>query len=93
MEEIEAIINDDEKLTDITRAVFAEVDKNGNGFATRSEIWECMNVVSSEAGMDPPTENHLEDVLRALDTNRDGTINLEEFKVLIKAVLRALKDV
>jgi hypothetical protein len=31
MADIDAIINDDAKLTEITQAVFAEVDKDGSG--------------------------------------------------------------
>lgn len=93
MAEIDAIINDEQKLLDITRAVFAECDKSGDGKITRPELKEAMITVAGEAGMPEPGDHQVDEVLRALDTNRDGTLTLQEFKVLIRAVLIALKDV
>ena len=93
MAEIDAIINDDQKLLDITKAVFAECDKNGDGTITRPELKEAMITVAAEAGMPEPGDFQVDEVLRALDTNRDGTLTIDEFKVLIRAVLIALKDI
>ena len=39
-----------------------------------------------------PSDAQVDEVLKALDTDRSGTIDVNEFKVLIKEVLKALQD-
>jgi hypothetical protein len=52
-----------------------------------------MKKVAKEAGMAKPDQKACDDVMRALDTNRSNSLTLDEFKVLIRTVLIALKDV
>lgn len=92
MAEIDAIINDDEKLMEITKAVFAEVDKDGSGEIDKAELKVAMASVAQQASIEPPSDAQVDEVLKALDTDRSGTIDVNEFKVLIKEVLKALQD-
>merc|ERR1739841_56099 len=92
MAEIEAIINDDAKLTEITQAVFAEVDKDGSGEIDKAELKVAMATVAREASIEAPSDEQVDEVLKALDTDRNGLISVDEFKVLIKEVLKALSE-
>jgi Ca2+-binding EF-hand superfamily protein len=56
MGDIDAIINDDAKLTEITKAVFAEVDKDGSGEIDKKELKVAMATVAREAGIEPPSD-------------------------------------
>jgi Ca2+-binding EF-hand superfamily protein len=92
MADISEICNDDAKLTEITKAVFAEVDKDGSGEIDKAELKVAMACVAREASIDPPSDAQVDEVLKALDTDNSGTISVDEFKVLIKEVLKALAD-
>jgi Ca2+-binding EF-hand superfamily protein len=92
MADIDAILNDDAKLTEITKAVFAEVDKDGSGEIDKAELKVAMATVAREASIEVPSDAQVDEVLKALDTDRSGTVSVEEFKILIKEVLKALKD-
>jgi Ca2+-binding EF-hand superfamily protein len=92
MADIDAILNDDAKLTEITKAVFAEVDKDGSGEIDKAELKVAMATVAREASIEAPSDAQVDEVLKALDTDRSGTVSVEEFKILIKEVLKALKD-
>mgnify|MGYP000211461480 FL=1 len=89
-EEINEILNSQEKVQEIAKAAFDAVDADGSGFIDEPELKQVMTSVASDIGMDTPTDSDVADVLRELDTNRDGKISLEEFKVLIRQVLELM---
>lgn len=91
-EEIRAILADDRKLHDIAKAAFDAVDVDRSGFIDEPELRTVMCSVANDIGMDTPSDSDVRDVLRELDTNRDGRISLEEFKVLIRQVLELMAN-
>lgn len=90
MANIEDILADDAKLTEVTRAVFQAVDKDGSGQIDRKELKAAMLSVSSEAGIPLPTDDQVDEALKALDSDNSGTIDVNEFKELIRQLLQAL---
>lgn len=89
-QEIREILRDDRKLHDIAKAAFDAVDVDRSGFIDEPELRTVMCSVANDIGMDTPSDSDVRDVLRELDTNRDGRISLEEFKVLIRQVLELM---
>ena len=89
-EEIHAILRDERKLHEIAKAAFDAVDNDRSGFIDEPELKTVMCSVAGDIGMDQPSESDVREVLRELDTNGDGKISLEEFKVLIKQVLELM---
>ena len=88
--EIQAILRDDRKLHEVAKAAFDAVDADRSGFIDEPELKTVMSSVAQDIGMDQPNDSDVRDVLRELDTNRDGRISLEEFKVLIRQVLELM---
>jgi calmodulin len=91
-EEIRGILRDDRKLLEVAKAAFDAVDSDRSGFIDEPELKVVMTSVANDIGMDQPSDGDVRDVLRELDTNRDGRISLEEFKVLIKQVLELMAN-
>ena len=89
-DEIKAILRDDRKLFEVAKAAFDAVDSDHSGFIDEPELKTVMCSVANDIGMDQPSDSDVRDVLRELDTNRDGRISLEEFKVLIRQVLELM---
>jgi Ca2+-binding EF-hand superfamily protein len=90
MGDIESILADDAKLTQITTAIFNEVDEDGSGEIDRDELKLAITKLSGDAGIDPPSDFYVDEVLKTLDTDNSGTVDVNEFKVLIYEVLKTL---
>ena len=87
---IQDILDDDEKLTQVSDAVFDEVDKDKSGLIDVTELGNAMKNVATASEIPPPSDENIQTALRALDTNNDGVINKEEFKVLVIQILEVL---
>lgn len=92
MSDLQEILEDRSKLMELTKEVFNIVDKNGSGAIDKNELREALTIVARDAGLSPPTESDVEGVLKALDTNGNGTLDLVEFEALIYDVLIALSS-
>ena len=89
-QEIQAILRDERKLHETAKAAFDAVDIDRSGFIDEPELKTVMCSVAGDIGMDQPSDSDVKEVLRELDTNQDGKISLDEFKVLIKQVLELM---
>mmetsp|Transcript_5580 Transcript_5580/g.8313 ORF Transcript_5580/g.8313 Transcript_5580/m.8313 type:complete len:92 (+) Transcript_5580:58-333(+) len=91
MSTIDEILADDGKLNAVTKAVFDQVDADGSGQIDKAELKAAMNQVAQEAEIEAPSEEDVEKALKELDTDMSGTIDVNEFKELVKQLLQALK--
>jgi calmodulin len=89
-EEIQSMLDDDAKLTEVATGAFQAVDTDGSGQVDKNELKNAMTAIANDTGMDPPSDEMVQGALDALDTSGDGKVSLDEFKVLIKQVLEAL---
>ena len=87
---VKQILASEEKLNDVARAAFDSVNTNKTGEINYSELEAVMIQVSKDLGTQPPSANDVNEVIKHLDTNKDGVISFDEFKVLIKDVLNAM---
>jgi calmodulin len=46
--------------------------------------------VALDIGVEKPTKDEVEEVLKELDVNNDGKLSLDEFQVLIEQVLEMM---
>lgn len=91
MATVEEILADEEKLNAVTKAVFDQVDADGSGQIDKAELKAAMNQVAQEAEIPAPSEEDVEKALKELDTDMSGTIDVNEFKQLVKQLLQALQ--
>ena len=90
VDSIKDILNDENKLNEITKTSFDIVDIDKSGTIDEFELEKILAQISSDMGADPPTREDVKDVLKYLDTDKSGKIDFEEFKVLIKDVLESM---
>uniref|UniRef100_A0A0N4ZLA4 Calmodulin n=1 Tax=Parastrongyloides trichosuri TaxID=131310 RepID=A0A0N4ZLA4_PARTI len=72
-------IHDADALIEIT-ALFEKFDLNRNGFIERSELKSVMESMDGKV-----TDNEIDNMFLVADKNKDGKIDLDEFKELIWA--------
>ncbi|KAL3487296.1 hypothetical protein BJX62DRAFT_213748 [Aspergillus germanicus] len=66
------------------KEVFAVFDKDGTGDITATELGEVMRSLGQN-----PTDTELQDIIDELDVDRTGTIDFDEFLILMS---RKVKD-
>ena len=71
---------------EITKAVFAEIVKDRSGEIDKAELKVAMARASQQASIEPPRDAQVDEVLKALDTERivirrEKKSDVNEFKV------------
>lgn len=89
---IKDILYNEKKLNDVTRVAFDAIDTDKSGKIDTSEIKEIMERIAVEMGTDRPTKEDVEAVIKNLDQDQSGTVEFEEFKVLIKDILESMLE-
>ena len=85
--EIEQILNDPVKFKALAKAAFDTVDTDNSGFIDETELKQVMIQVSGEVGCPSPSDADVSEVMKELDADGNGKIDLQEFEVLIRQVL------
>ncbi len=90
--EISSILNSAEKLREVAKVSFDNVDTDGSGYIDISELATVMKKIASDIGSPPQSEDDIKEVFRELDTKNDDKISLDEFCVLIKQILEVMQS-
>jgi len=71
---------------EITEKIFAQFDTDKSGTLDRKELKKILDVAVEGTGQSV-TEQDINDALREIDTNNDGTVSKSEFTALIQKLL------
>lgn len=88
--DLRLILSDKQKLRNLTESAFKKVDIDQSGFVEKDELQKVMEDVAKDIGVEKPTKEDVEEVLKELDENKDGRLSLDEFQVLIEQVLEQM---
>ena len=72
--------------SDITDKIFAQFDTDKSGTLDRKELKKILDVAVEGTGQ-TVTEQDINDALREIDTNNDGSVSKSEFTALIQKLL------
>jgi Ca2+-binding EF-hand superfamily protein len=67
-------------------------DKDDSGQINSEELYSILYTISTDIGANPPSREDAKEIVVHLDTDRSGTISLNEFKTLIKDILKTMTD-
>ena len=90
VEVIKEILADEKKLNEVVKVAFDSVNSDKTGEINHSQFETVMIQVSKDLGTEPPSSEEVNEVIKHLDTNKDGFISLDEFKVLIIDILNSM---
>ena len=89
-EPYKAILADEEKINEIVKVAFENINTNKSGAIDRSQLEAVMNQVFNDLSNELPTKKDIDEVFDYLDSNKKGSLNFEDLKVLIKDILKSL---
>ncbi len=84
---IQELLKDPSKVDKICSDFFSSVDKNKNGVLEFREIKRILSKFAEDTDTAQHDDEEIRKAFNQLDTNKDGKINLDEFKNLFKIYL------
>ena len=82
-----ADITNPETFEPIARDSFNAADKNGNGTIERNELEASMIDIAKGLGLSAPSQKKIDREFKRLDVDKNGVIDFNEFKVLVKETM------
>ena len=87
-EQLQKVLEDEEKLNEIAKVAFDNVNTDHSGAINKSQLQTMMNQISNDLGFELPPENEVNDVFEYLDSKKQGSLSFDDFKVLIQDVIK-----
>src|SRR5690349_11042252 len=84
------ILNDPQQLDEVTRTIFQHFDKDHSGHLDKKELKEALIMVSNDCGTIVPDDQVISELIEALDEDGNGFLDIDEFKVLVEELLKAI---
>jgi Ca2+-binding EF-hand superfamily protein len=90
MEDLKAALNNETRFNELAQIGFDSTDTNKNGIIEVSELENAMGDIAAALGIPAPSKQEVSNVVKALDSNHDGKVDFNEFKVFVRRVFEAL---
>eukprot|EP00249_Psilotum_nudum_P004337 c17856_g2_i1 orf=85-1095(+) len=92
--QLRKVLADCQLLSDITNDIFQELDINKDGKLNKSELCSIFESRGSQWGLPSKDENNIsvqlyDEVFSILDTDNSGTLDKDEFQVLVKGIFES----
>ena len=84
------ILEDEEKINEIAKVAFDNVNTDQSGSIDKNQLESMMNQIFSDLSNELPTKKEVDEVFDYLDSNKKGSLTFDDFKVLIKDVIRSM---
>ena len=84
------ILEDEEKLNQIAKVGFDNVDTEKTGEIKKEQLESTMNQIFTDLLNELPSKKEIDEVFNYLDKNKKGVLNFEDFKVLVKDIIKGM---
>lgn len=85
---LKKLLKDDRLLHQAASQAFMEADSDKSGLIDEAELSKVLTKVCISLNCSKPTPSQVKELLKKIDHSQDGKINLEEFMVLIRMILK-----
>ena len=90
-DKIAAILKDENKINNVSRAMFEEADTDKSGKINLKEMHNLIKKISDDFGLQEPTLAQAKEVIKELDEDENGEIDSVEFRKLVLDILNSMK--
>lgn len=88
--ELQSLLKNEHKFNKFTTTAFQMADTDNSGLINSEELYNILYTISTDIGANPPSKEDAKEIVVHLDTDRSGKISLDEFKTLIKDILKTM---
>ena len=82
------ILNNEDRLRELSNHAFESVDENGDGRIDVEELQKCLNTITKDLNIDMPSKEDVEQIMKNLDQDNDNELDKKEFKELMRLWLQ-----
>ena len=90
--ELKSLLDNEHKFNKFTATAFKMADKDDSGFINSEELYTILYTISTDIWANPPSREDTKEIVFHLDTDSSGNISLDEFKTLIRDILKTMTD-
>ncbi len=90
MEDIRDLLNNEQKFNEMAQNAFQITDVDNSGVIDKQELGSAMTQISADIGIPTPSQEEVEEVFLALDQDKSGKIDLNEFKLFVRKILECM---
>lgn len=91
-EEILKKVKDPNNVKFAVDKVFADLDKNNNGFIEKDEFAKACKEIMKKHNIPEPSEEQVKEGMKLLDQNSDGKISKDEMTKIITAIFKKIEE-
>ena len=88
--ELESLLKNEHKFNKFVSDCFKMADTDNSGLINSEELYNILYTISTDIRANPPSKEDTKEIVVHLDTDRSGKISLDEFKTLIKDILKTM---
>ena len=88
---VNELLKDENQFEITVKNAFISLDNNENKLLDFNEVEGLLISFSKQNNLPKPTKKETQNAFNIIDTNKDGKINFDEFKIFFKKYLLTLK--
>ena len=92
MYNIQEVLSSPKLLNLVAKQIFDAVDSDGSGRISEDELHTILCSLAEDFGFERPSVAETMRILEYVDIDRSGLIDIDEFRRLLKKVLKAVRD-
>ena len=84
------ILENEDKINEITRVAFDNVNTNKSGEINKEQLHSMINQICTDLYNELFTNKEVDDIFNYLDIKKKGSLSFDNFKILIKDVIKSM---
>ena len=90
-EKIKEILKDENKINNVSRAMFEEADTDKSGKVDLKEMHNLIKKICNDFSLPEPSVEQAKEVLTELDEDENGEVDSVEFRKLVVDILNSMQ--
>ncbi len=90
-EKIKEILKDENKINNVSRAMFEEADTDKSGKVNLKEMHNLIKKICNDFSLPEPSVEQAKEVLTELDEDENGEVDSVEFRKLVVDILNSMQ--